>query len=208
MSGNPDIEPAVLKEIYRQMARIRAVDKAIQAGLSAGKFMFTYWPMTGQEAIPATLAQLITKRDYMITTYRGIHDQVAKGVPLQGLFAEALGRFARDAVDDYLVRVRPVYSVRGKATPALFLGARGARLSRQSAWLVIRAAAERAELTASVSPHTLRHSFATHLLEGGADVRVVQELLGHSSVATTQIYTLVTADTLRDMYTTAHPRAR
>jgi len=119
-----------------------------------------------------------------------------------------LGRFARDAVDDYLVRVRPVYSVRGKATPALFLGARGARLSRQSAWLVIRAAAERAELTASVSPHTLRHSFATHLLEGGADVRVVQELLGHSSVATTQIYTLVTADTLRDMYTTAHPRAR
>ncbi|GAB3612970.1 site-specific tyrosine recombinase XerD [Humibacter ginsengisoli] len=119
-----------------------------------------------------------------------------------------LGRYARQAVDEYLVRVRPLYSVRGRATPALFLGARGARLSRQSAWLVIRAAAERAELTASVSPHTLRHSFATHLLEGGADVRVVQELLGHSSVATTQIYTLVTADTLRDMYTTAHPRAR
>ncbi|NNC10282.1 site-specific tyrosine recombinase XerD [Planctomonas sp. JC2975] len=119
-----------------------------------------------------------------------------------------LGRYAREAVDDYLVRVRPQYSMRGKATPALFLGARGARLSRQSAWLIIRAAAERAQLTASVSPHTLRHSFATHLLEGGADVRVVQELLGHSSVATTQIYTLVTADTLRDMYTTAHPRAR
>jgi len=119
-----------------------------------------------------------------------------------------LGRYARQAVDEYLVRVRPLYSVRGRATPALFLGARGARLSRQSAWLIIRAAAERAELTASVSPHTLRHSFATHLLEGGADVRVVQELLGHSSVATTQIYTLVTADTLRDMYTAAHPRAR
>ncbi len=119
-----------------------------------------------------------------------------------------LGRFARDALDEYLVRVRPLYSARGSATPALFLGARGARLSRQSAWLVIRAAAQRAQLTASVSPHTLRHSFATHLLEGGADVRVVQELLGHSSVATTQIYTLVTADTLRDMYTTAHPRAR
>ena len=119
-----------------------------------------------------------------------------------------LGRYARDAVDEYLVRVRPLFSARGHATPALFLGARGARLSRQSAWLIIRAAAERAELTASVSPHTLRHSFATHLLEGGADVRVVQELLGHSSVATTQIYTLVTADTLRDMYTTAHPRAR
>jgi integrase/recombinase XerD len=119
-----------------------------------------------------------------------------------------LGRYARQAVDDYLVRVRPLYSARGRATPALFLGARGARLSRQSAWLVIRAAAQRAQLTASISPHTLRHSFATHLLEGGADVRVVQELLGHSSVATTQIYTLVTADTLRDMYTTAHPRAR
>lgn len=119
-----------------------------------------------------------------------------------------LGSFARRALDDYLVRVRPMYSQRGVATPALFLGARGARLSRQSAWLVIRAAAERAHLEASVSPHTLRHSFATHLLEGGADVRVVQELLGHSSVATTQIYTLVTADTLRDMYTTAHPRAR
>jgi integrase/recombinase XerD len=119
-----------------------------------------------------------------------------------------LGRYARAAVDEYLVRVRPLYSVRGSATPALFLGARGARLSRQSAWLIIRGAAERAGLTASISPHTLRHSFATHLLEGGADVRVVQELLGHSSVATTQIYTLVTADTLRDMYTTAHPRAR
>ena len=119
-----------------------------------------------------------------------------------------LGSYARNALDDYLVRVRPTYSLRGAATPALFLGVRGARLSRQSAWLVIRAAAERAHLEASVSPHTLRHSFATHLLEGGADVRVVQELLGHSSVATTQIYTLITADTLRDMYTTAHPRAR
>src|SRR6185312_14495899 len=86
------IEPAVLVAIYRQMSRIRAVDKAIQAGLSAGKFLFSYWPMTGQEAIPATLAQLIDARDYMVTTYRGIHDQVAKGVALEGLFAEALGR--------------------------------------------------------------------------------------------------------------------
>lgn len=92
MNGNLGIEPMVLKEIYRQMARIRAVDKAIQAGLSGGKFTFTYWPMTGQEAIPATLSQLIGPDDYMVTTYRGIHDQVAKGVPLEGLFAEALGR--------------------------------------------------------------------------------------------------------------------
>ncbi|GAA3860311.1 site-specific tyrosine recombinase XerD [Leifsonia kafniensis] len=119
-----------------------------------------------------------------------------------------LGSFARAAIDSYLVRARPLLSVRGSATPALFLGMRGARVSRQNAWLIIKAAAERAELTVEVSPHTLRHSFATHLLAGGADVRVVQELLGHSSVATTQIYTLVTADTLRDMYTTAHPRAR
>jgi len=119
-----------------------------------------------------------------------------------------VGSYARAALDAYLVRARPVLSVRGKATPALFLGIRGARVSRQNAWLIIRAAAARAGLDVEVSPHTLRHSFATHLLEGGADVRVVQELLGHSSVATTQIYTLVTADTLRDMYTTAHPRAR
>ncbi len=102
----------------------------------------------------------------------------------------------------------PVFSPRGAATPALFLGARGARLSRQNAWLLIRAAAERAHLGLDISPHTFRHSFATHLLTGGADVRVVQELLGHASVSTTQLYTLVTADALRDMYTTAHPRAR
>ncbi len=119
-----------------------------------------------------------------------------------------VGSFARAAVSDYLVRARPTLSARGRATPALFLGLRGQRVSRQNAWLIIRAAAERAGLTVPVSPHTLRHSFATHLLAGGADVRVVQELLGHSSVATTQIYTLVTADTLRDMYTLAHPRAR
>jgi integrase/recombinase XerD len=119
-----------------------------------------------------------------------------------------LGSYARAAIDAYLVRARPVFAARGQATPALFLGARGARLSRQSAWLVIQAAASRAGLVEHVSPHTFRHSFATHLLEGGADVRVVQELLGHASVATTQIYTLVTADMLRDVYATAHPRAR
>lgn len=119
-----------------------------------------------------------------------------------------VGSFARAAIDAYLVRARPVFSARGTATPALFLGARGHRVSRQNAWLIIQAAAERARLGFEISPHTFRHSFATHLLAGGADVRVVQELLGHSSVATTQIYTMITADTLRDMYTTAHPRAR
>ncbi|WP_435745845.1 site-specific tyrosine recombinase XerD [Microbacterium sp. PMB16] len=119
-----------------------------------------------------------------------------------------IGSFAREAVDAYLTRVRPGLAAKGRASARLFLGARGAPLSRQSAWLVIRAAAESAQITAEVSPHTLRHSFATHLLQGGADVRVVQELLGHASVATTQIYTHVSVDTLRDIYATSHPRAR
>lgn len=119
-----------------------------------------------------------------------------------------VGSYARAAVDAYLTRVRPGWAAKGRATPRLFLGVRGAPLSRQSAWLIIQTAAERAGLTAHVSPHTLRHSFATHLLQGGADVRVVQELLGHASVATTQIYTHVSVDALRDVYATAHPRAR
>ena len=103
-----------------------------------------------------------------------------------------LGSYAAAAVEAWLVRGRPVLAVRGAGTPALFLDSRGGRLSRQSAWAVLRAAAERAGLSGHLSPHTLRHSFATHLLEGGADVRVVQELLGHASVTTTQIYTKVT----------------
>ena len=118
-----------------------------------------------------------------------------------------IGRYAVDAVQAYLVRVRPDLASRGRGTPAVFLNTRGGRLSRQSAWTVLQAAAERAGLAARVSPHTMRHSFATHLIEGGADVRVVQELLGHASVATTQIYTRVTADTLREVYAAAHPRA-
>lgn len=119
-----------------------------------------------------------------------------------------VGSFARAAIDAYLARARPELARRGRGASRLFLGARGAPLSRQSAWLILQAAAERAGLTAHVSPHTLRHSFATHLLQGGADVRVVQEMLGHASVATTQIYTHVTVDTLRDVYLTSHPRAR
>jgi integrase/recombinase XerD len=119
-----------------------------------------------------------------------------------------VGSYARSALDAYLVRARPVLSTRSRSTPALFLGVRGSRLSRQNAWLLLRAVAERAKLDIELSPHSMRHSFATHLLQGGADVRVVQELLGHASVATTQIYTRVTADALRDVYATAHPRAR
>ncbi|KNH16732.1 tyrosine recombinase XerD [Arthrobacter sp. ZBG10] len=118
-----------------------------------------------------------------------------------------LGSYGARAVDAYLVRGRPLLAAKGKGTPALFLNARGGRISRQSAWTILKAAAEKANITRDVSPHTLRHSFATHLLEGGADVRVVQELLGHASVTTTQVYTLVTADTLREIYAAAHPRA-
>ncbi|MDX6222641.1 MAG: integrase/recombinase XerD, partial [Frankiales bacterium] len=118
-----------------------------------------------------------------------------------------MGTLARDAVEAYLVRARPDLAAAGKGTPVLFLNARGGPLSRQSAWTILRTAAVRAGLTGDLSPHTLRHSFATHLLEGGADVRVVQELLGHASVTTTQVYTLVTVDTLREVYAAAHPRA-
>jgi integrase/recombinase XerD len=119
-----------------------------------------------------------------------------------------VGSYAREAVDAYLVRGRTELVAAGKGTPALFLNARGGRLSRQSAWAVLVRAADRAGVTRDVSPHTLRHSFATHLLDGGADVRVVQELLGHASVTTTQVYTLVTVDNLREVFATAHPRAR
>lgn len=119
-----------------------------------------------------------------------------------------LGTYAATAVEAWLVRGRPALAVKGPGTPALLLNTRGARLSRQSAWEVVRRAADAAGLGIEMSPHTLRHSYATHLLDGGADVRVVQELLGHASVVTTQIYTLVTVDHLREVYAEAHPRAR
>jgi integrase/recombinase XerD len=119
-----------------------------------------------------------------------------------------VGGFATRAVDAYLVRGRPALAAAGAGSPALLLNARGGRLSRQSAWTVLRTAAGRAGLTVEVSPHTLRHSFATHLLDGGADVRVVQELLGHASVTTTQVYTLVTVERLREVWASTHPRAR
>jgi integrase/recombinase XerD len=123
-----------------------------------------------------------------------------------------IGGYARAALHAYLVRARPGLAAGGKGTPIVFLNARGGPLSRQSAWAILRRAAEAAALPIdgphAVSPHTLRHSYATHLLDGGADVRVVQELLGHASVTTTQVYTLVTVDRLREVYATAHPRAR
>ena len=120
-----------------------------------------------------------------------------------------LGSFATRAINDYLVRVRPgLIEKNAKATSALFLNSRGSRISRQAAWQIVINAADAAGISEHVSPHVFRHSYATHLLDGGADIRVVQELLGHASVTTTQIYTLVTIDKLRESYSMAHPRAR
>jgi integrase/recombinase XerD len=120
-----------------------------------------------------------------------------------------LGSFATKAVENYLVRVRPeLASKSSKVTSALFLNSRGGRISRQSAWQMVLDAAEAAGVSEHVSPHVFRHSYATHLLDGGADIRVVQELLGHASVTTTQIYTLITIDKVRESYALAHPRAK
>ena len=120
-----------------------------------------------------------------------------------------LGRYAISALDDYLVRTRPALAEKNsKGTTALFLNFRGGRLSRQSAWQIVLDAADATGLSGRVSPHVFRHSYATHLLDGGADIRVVQELLGHSSVTTTQIYTLITIDKVRESYSSAHPRAK
>jgi integrase/recombinase XerD len=120
-----------------------------------------------------------------------------------------LGSFASKAIEDYCVRVRPGLLVKNsKNTAALFLNSRGTRISRQSAWQMVLDAAAAAGITEHVSPHVFRHSYATHLLDGGADIRVVQELLGHASVTTTQIYTLITIDKVRESYSMAHPRAK
>jgi integrase/recombinase XerD len=120
-----------------------------------------------------------------------------------------LGSFATKAIDDYFVRIRPdLLAKNPKNNPALFLNSRGGRISRQSAWQMVLDAAAAAGITEHVSPHVFRHSYATHLLDGGADIRVVQELLGHASVTTTQIYTLITIDKVRESYSMAHPRAK
>jgi integrase/recombinase XerD len=120
-----------------------------------------------------------------------------------------LGSFAAKAIENYMVRVRPDLAAKSpKTTSALFLNSRGSRITRQSAWQMVLDAAEAAGVTEHVSPHVFRHSYATHLLDGGADIRVVQELLGHASVTTTQIYTLITIDKVRESYSMAHPRAK
>jgi integrase/recombinase XerD len=120
-----------------------------------------------------------------------------------------LGSFASEAIDTYCVRIRPVLCAKSsKPSSALFLNSRGGRISRQSAWQMVLDSAKAAGVNEHVSPHVFRHSYATHLLDGGADIRVVQELLGHASVTTTQIYTLITIDKVRETYSMAHPRAR
>lgn len=118
-----------------------------------------------------------------------------------------IGSYAQKAIQDYLVRARPSFVAHGKGTSALFVNGRGGRLGRQGAWLILKEAAEAAGLSSDFSPHSMRHSFATHLLQGGADIRVVQELLGHASIATTQVYTKVTPEGLMEVYRMAHPRA-
>ena len=136
-------------------------------------------------------------------------------LPLVRLFGKGrkeritlLGSAAKEAMEAYLVRVRPRLAEKGKSSGRVFLNTLGKPLSRQTAWAIIQSAATKAHITQQISPHTLRHCFATHLLQGGADVRAVQELLGHASVTTTQIYTKVTKDMLREVYVSAHPRAR
>ena len=140
-------------------------------------------------------------------------NEVIQTIKLRGKGAKdrivPIGSFALSALDNYLVRVRPGLVAKNiKSESALFLNSRGGRLSRQSAWTIVLEAAKSSGLEGKVSPHVFRHSYATHLLDGGADIRVVQELLGHSSVTTTQIYTLVTIDKIRQSYSSAHPRAR
>jgi integrase/recombinase XerD len=153
--------------------------------------------------------------DLHITTDAGQIDRSDPLVLLTGKGGKQrfvpIGSYAVRALEAYLVRGRPALARRargaGGASPAVFLNARGGRLTRQGAWGVLREAWDRSGIHPQVSPHTLRHSFATHLLDGGADIRVVQELLGHASVATTQVYTLITVDKLREVYAAAHPRA-
>lgn len=147
-----------------------------------------------------------------------IHQIASEGVDVQTIKLRGkggkdrivpLGSFANAALEDYLTRVRPNLAKNAsKTTSAVFLNQRGTRLSRQSAWQFVLNAAKAAGVTGKVSPHVFRHSYATHLLDGGADIRVVQELLGHASVTTTQIYTLITIDKVRETYSLAHPRAR
>jgi len=158
----------------------------------------------------ARVSELINLNALDISTISN-DGQVSTTVKLKGKGGKErvvpIGSYAVKAVNDYLTRSRPSL-LKVSTQRSLFLNQRGGRLSRQSAWNVVAASAKRVGLTEQVTPHSMRHSFATHLLDGGADIRVVQELLGHASVTTTQIYTLITIDKLRESYASAHPRSR
>jgi len=210
--------PVTTTEGLRQVLRLRLKPKAATAGFVDGG----WWPRSRDLAVelPGLLAVMavrlgrIERVSYHLDDWGPTPGRLNVEEGVVRLFGKGrkerlvpLGSYAAQAVGAYLTRARPTFAVRGKGTPALFLNQRGGRLSRQSAWAALRAAAERAGLGGHISPHTLRHSFATHLLDGGADIRVVQELLGHASVTTTQVYTLVTVDKLREVYAAAHPRA-
>ncbi|MFC8731322.1 site-specific tyrosine recombinase XerD [Luteimicrobium sp. NPDC057192] len=211
------LAPANPAHDVRAPARERRLPKAISVE-DVGRLLEAAG--LGDGAVPvrdAALLELVYSTGARISEAVGLDVDdldLDGGAPAVRLFGKGskervvpVGSYAARAVGAYLVRSRPELAQRGRGTPAVFLNARGARMSRQSAWAVLRGAAERAGLGAHVSPHTLRHSFATHLLAGGADVRVVQELLGHASVTTTQLYTLVTPDALREVYAATHPRA-
>lgn len=197
----------------RRLPKSLAVDEVLALLTAAGGDSPSDGPLTLRNR---ALLELLYSTGARISEAVGLDvddiDTEARSVLLRGKGGKhrlvPIGRPALDALSAYLVRGRPELARRGRGTPAIFLNARGGRLSRQSAWQVLQDTAERAGITAAVSPHTMRHSFATHLLEGGADVRVVQELLGHASVTTTQIYTLVTVHALREVWAGAHPRAR
>ncbi|MGZ4510982.1 MAG: site-specific tyrosine recombinase XerD [Mycobacterium sp.] len=197
----------------RRLPKSLTIDQVLALLEGAGGDSASDGPLTLRNR---TLLELLYSTGARISEAVGLDvddiDTRARSVLLRGKGGKQrlvpIGRPAVQALDAYLVRGRPDLARRGRGTPAIFLNVRGGRLSRQSAWQVLQDAAERAGITSGVSPHMLRHSFATHLLEGGADVRVVQELLGHASVTTTQIYTMVTVHALREVWAGAHPRAQ
>ena len=194
-----------------QMQRLLAVpDRDTPAGLR-NRAMLEFLYATGARVSEMLNADIDDVHSEETLTDEDGHDITLPGyVRLFGKGCKErlvpLGSYAHKAIQDYLVRGRPALTNPGKGTAALFVNGRGSRLGRQGAWLILKEAAEAAGLASDFSPHSMRHSFATHLLQGGADIRVVQELLGHASIATTQVYTKVTPEGLLEVYRMAHPR--
>lgn len=182
---------------------LAAPDPETPTGLRARAFL---------ELLYATGARISEAVDLDVDDLAGLRDEELALIRVHGKGDKQrlvpVGSFAVAALERYLVRARPELARNGKGSPAVFLNARGSRISRQTAWNMVKDAARTIHREEVITPHTLRHSFATHLLEGGADLRVVQELLGHASLATTQIYTRVSVESLREVYATSHPRAR